>query len=165
MTDVPMPDNPQFAKRTRLALNAAAPAIAIMALNAVAMIVGWGVNLPTFERLPKLAPPGWLSGLAWIVIFAAWGVARWEACRVSQEACNRSRWVKLVLAGAVTYVFLAGALGPGWGLAHNAVVLALAAIALARIAPVAHKATLWLALPVAWLGYTTILSIAILMSR
>lgn len=162
MTDVPMPANPQFAKRTRLALNAAAPALAIMALNAVAMIAGWGVNLPNFDAARPLAPPGWMSGLAWIAIFAAWGVARWEACRVSQEACNRSRWVSTLVAAGVAYVFFAGALGQVWRLTQNAATLALAVVALFRIAPLAPKARVWLAAPTLWLAYATILSIATL---
>ena len=164
MTDIPMPDHPHFARRTRLALNALVPVIGILALNAAAMVVGWGVNLPTYDRL-AIAPPGWLNGLVWIAIFAAWGVARWEARRASPEASNRSRWVNALIGAGVTYVFLAGAFGPGWSQAHHAVVLALAAMALVRVSPVAPKATLWLALPAAWVGYATVVSFAALTSR
>lgn len=144
--------------RARLAFHAAAPAIAIMAANAVAMVFGWGANLPDFAGVAA-APPAWASSIVWLGVYAALGIARWEACRNCAVACDRSRWVTAVLAWSVAYAFLGGAFGPGWGLFHALSLCALAAMALARVAPASPRAALWLTGPVFWLGYTAVLSV------
>lgn len=147
-----------FPPRARLAFNAAAPAAGVMALNVLAMLLGWGANLPTLDEVAA-APPAWFIGVVWLGIYASLGVARWDACRVSDRACDRSRWVTGVLVWGVAYAFLAGAFGPVWSLVHAASLLALAAMACARVAPTSRRAAAWLAAPLLWMGYTVVLSV------
>lgn len=147
-----------FPRRARLAFNAAAPAIAVMAANALAMLVGWGANLPTFNGV-AFAPPAWLIGVAWLGVFGSLGVGRWEACGARDHLRDRSRWVTGLLVWSVAYVFVAGAFGPVWSMVHSVSLFALGAIALARVAPVSGRAGAWVAAPLVWIGYSVILSV------
>ncbi len=152
-----LPADDIFPPRARLAFNAAAPAIVVMAANAVAMMVGWGANLPTFDNVP-VAPPAWLIGVVWLGVYGSLGIARWEACRLSAPACDRSRWVTAVLVWGIAYAFLAGAFGEVWSVVHAVSLFGLAAVALVRVAPVSRRAAAWTVMPLLWLGYTVVLS-------
>ena len=76
------------------------PARTIIAVAGVAVLLNGGLALfgndslgVGSQVLPMLAPPGWLVGGVWMVLFALLGLARWRLVRLGSEAGRQgARW-------------------------------------------------------------------------
>src|SRR5687767_12959252 len=119
---------------------------------------------------PGWAPPGWVFGPVWTVLYATQGVAAWLVWRERHEGAPRRRRRRAAALGAFGAQLAANALWSwlffAWrqgGLAFGEVVLLLAMIAVTaalfwRVRPLAGA----LLLPyLLWVGYATALTYAI----
>ncbi|MGJ3647729.1 tryptophan-rich sensory protein [Sphingomonas sp. GlSt437] len=155
-------------RRDRLGLlaNIVAPIALAAALNALIFGLGW--NQPTHGDHDAIAPPPWVIGLIWIVLFALLGVARWLlvlSSRVDVENAIRGRSISQAFASlhilivmSAAYVFYAILPGSAVaGLIGNAITLGLAVVAVDRAIAVSRVAAVLIAPTVIWLAFATLL--------
>lgn len=158
MTNVwnPTPPATALPESARLALNVAAPAVLVMTANAVLMLFGGGADLPRFETVAA-APPDWLSAAAWIGVLALLGLSRFELSRVSDP---QTLAVDALLIGVMVYPFSATAFDADWTAANALTLLAVAVMAMVAAFPQSKRSAGWIAPVIAWLGWTSWLSVA-----
>lgn len=108
------------------------------------------------------APPAWLVGLVWLLVFPLWGAARWRVWHTGLSGIRRSRWISVLMGWSLLQPFVAGGLGVGGAAAASALALGLNLIA-AHQARAVTKRGFWLLTPsILWLGYLTLLYLAAL---
>ncbi|HWJ09462.1 MAG TPA: TspO/MBR family protein [Nocardioides sp.] len=137
----------------------------LAAVAAVAVLGGLAASSSgeTYRSLdlPPFAPPSWLFGPVWTVLYVMIAVAGWQAWRERAGTTALVLWsVQLVLNLAWTPLFFAADLY-GWALAD--IVALLVAIG-ATIAAFRRTSTLaaWLMVPyAAWVAFATALNVAI----
>jgi translocator protein len=114
--------------------------------------------------LPAWAPPGWLFGPVWTVLYVLMAVSAWLTWRTNHRFRTRALTafgVQLALNFAWTSVFF-GAGELGWGLAVLVAVLLAAGWWVTETARV-HRVAAGLQMPyLAWLCFATALNAAIL---
>ena len=133
------------------------------------VLLGLGSGLSTIQaaqqygqlQQPSWAPPGWLFGPVWTVLYALVGVAGFFLWRSGPRSAAMAAWgVQLVLNLAWTPLFF----GLGWrGVALVNIVALLAAIAV-TLALAWRRARLaaYLLLPyIAWVAFATALNAAV----
>lgn len=139
------------------------PFLAAVALVAVLGGLAAGSSGATYRALdlPPFAPPSWLFGPVWTVLYVMIAVAGWRAWRAGAGPVALALWgVQLVLNLAWTPLFF-GADRYGWALVD--IVALLLAIA-ATIAAFRRTSALaaWLMVPyAAWVAFATALNVAI----
>lgn len=110
---------------------------------------------------PFFAPPSWVFGPVWTVLYAAVAVAGWLSWRAAGVDAAIAWWVvQLVLNAAWTPIFF-GAGEYGWALVEIGFLLA---AVVATIVAVRRRSTLgaWLLAPyLAWVGFASVLNAAI----
>lgn len=140
-----------------------APFLAAVAVVAVVGALAAGSAGQTYRdlELPPFAPPSWLFGPVWSVLYVMIGVAGWLLWRARGWDGALSLWAaQLVLNLAWTPLFFAGA-RYGWALV-DIVLLALAVAALIALAWRRSRAAAWLLAPyLAWVAFATALNSAI----
>ncbi|MDZ4776567.1 MAG: hypothetical protein SGJ23_07255 [Alphaproteobacteria bacterium] len=158
MTNVWNPTPPAVAlpESARLALNVAAPAVLVMAANAVLMLFGGGADLPRFENL-AVAPPDWASAVAWIGVLAALGLSRFELLRTVE---SETLAIDALLIAVMVYPFTATAFGADWTAANSLTLLAITVMALVAAFPQSKSSAGWLVPVTGWLGWTSWLAVA-----
>ncbi|HWJ65597.1 MAG TPA: TspO/MBR family protein [Nocardioides sp.] len=139
------------------------PFVAAVAVVAVMGGVAASSSSETYRALdlPSFAPPSWLFGPVWTVLYAMIAVAGWIAWRARSGALALSLWgVQLLLNLAWTPLFFAAG-RYGWALVDIVALLAVIAatvVAFRRTAPLAA----WLMVPyAAWVAFATALNAAI----
>jgi tryptophan-rich sensory protein len=84
--------------RAALWLNMAAAVGLALACNGLVFGLGW--NQTAVRDTPAYAPPGYVVGIVWTLLFAAMGAARWLALSVgttARSAALRSRHARLIV--------------------------------------------------------------------
>lgn len=149
--------------RSGLWINVGVAIVTVVALNGIIFSLGWNQSNDTPIE-PSFAPPGWVIGAIWVVLFGLMGAARWLLARRGDAAGIRgSWWVVALMAACLIYPFYT--ISPGStqrALIGNLVtlVIALAAIAFVRRASTTATA---LVVPVAlWLAFAAVLTVRIL---
>ena len=147
-------------QRDRLALLPFAVAVAVVA------VVGGlaaGSSSETYRALdlPSFAPPSWLFGPVWTVLYVMIAVAGWLGWRAGAGRTGLGAWiVQLLLNLAWTPLFFA-ADRYGWALV-DIIVLAVAIVAAMVLLGRASRAAGWLLAPyLLWVAYATALNAAI----
>jgi tryptophan-rich sensory protein len=134
----------------------AAAAIALsVAINALVFGLGW--NDSADSGAPGWAPPGWVVGAIWVVLFGLMGAARQLADRGGPRT-----WIDALVVACAAYPLYTGGLeGEAVGLVGNLVTLVLAlgvAWSLVRRGE-PHVAGLLVPL-LAWLSFAAVLTAA-----
>ena len=140
-------------------------AVAVAALVGALAVTGTTSEYASLDR-PSWAPPSWLFGPVWTVLYGMIAVAGWLVWRrVGVDRVLAPYLVQLVLNAAWTPIFF-GAGRYGWALVDIValwVTIGVTAIGFRRV----HKAAAWLLVPYwIWVTYATALNAAIwLMNR
>ena len=110
---------------------------------------------------PFFAPPSWVFGPVWTVLYVLIAVAGWLSWRAAGVDAATGWWVaQLVLNAAWTPIFFAAG-AYGWALVEILVLLAVLAVTVAVLRRRSTTAA-WLMAPyVAWVGFATLLNAAI----
>jgi tryptophan-rich sensory protein len=141
-------------------------ALAVLAAAALGSLAAVS-SRETYERLdlPAFAPPGWVFGPVWTVLYVLIAVAGWLVWR--EVGLDRSIAVyaaQLALNALWTPIFFAG---DRYGLALVEIVVLLVAV-LATIVLFAHRSrpAAWLLMPyAAWVAFATALNAAIVLAN
>ena len=137
----------------------------MLAVAAVALIGGLAAGSAgsTYRalELPPFAPPSWLFGPVWSVLYVMIGVAGWLLWRARGWDAALTLWsVQLVLNLAWTPLFFAG--GRYTVALVDIVVLALMILALIALAWTRSRVAAWLLVPyAAWVCFATALNAGI----
>lgn len=140
-----------------------APFLAAVAAVAVLGGLAASSSAQTYRALdlPPFAPPSWVFGPVWTVLYVMIAVAGWLAWRAGAGPVTLGAWVvQLLLNLAWTPLFFA-ADRYGWALVD---ILALLVAVGATVALFARRsrAAAWLLVPyVAWVAFATALNLAI----
>lgn len=110
---------------------------------------------------PPFAPPSWVFGPVWTVLYVLIAVAGWLSWRAAGVDAATGWWVaQLVLNAAWTPIFFAAG-AYGWALVEILVLLAVLAVTVAVLRRRSTTAA-WLMAPyVAWVGFATLLNASI----
>lgn len=138
----------------------------LLAVALVAGVGGWAAGSAgeTYRNLelPAFAPPSWLFGPVWTVLYIAIAVAAWLVWRADGWSSALTWWtVQLVLNAAWTPLFF----GAGrYGIALVDIVVLLVAISATIVAfHRTSRTAAWLMVPyLAWVAFATALNAAIL---
>lgn len=128
-----------------------------LALNGLIFGLGWNATGVTRQvSLPWFAPPGWVIGLIWTLLFAGMGAAD-ALLSARVPGAGRSRLLARVLAfDCLAYPFYALATDNVWaGLAGNIGTAVLAAVAAVSASWHDRRAAVALALVALWATYAT----------
>ncbi|MDQ6526658.1 TspO/MBR family protein [Nocardioides sp. LHD-245] len=137
----------------------------VAAVAAVAVLGGLaaGSSAQTYRALdlPPFAPPSWLFGPVWTVLYVMIAVAGWLAWRAGAGVPGLAAWVaQLLLNLAWTPLFFA-ADRYGWALVDIAALLVAIVAVIALFARVSRAAAWLLAPYLLWVGFATALNAAI----
>jgi tryptophan-rich sensory protein len=112
-------------------------------------------------RQPSFAPPSWVFGPVWTVLYLMIGCAGWLLWRAGGWSPALTAWVvQLVLNAAWTPLFFAADL-LGWALVEVVVLLVSVGITIALAWRPSRRAA-WLLVPYfAWVGFATALNAAL----
>ncbi len=115
--------------------------------------------------LPPFAPPSWVFGPVWSILYVAIAVAGWLAWRAGAGLPGVAVWLlQLALNLAWTPLFFA-ADRYGWALVDIVALLVAIAAAIAVFARSSRPAA-WLLVPyLAWVGFATALNAAIVLAN
>jgi len=140
------------------------PFVAAVALVAVlgALAASSSAQIYRALDLPPFAPPSWVFGPVWTVLYVLIALAGWLAWRAGAGAVGVVVWsVQLLLNLAWTPLFFA-ADRYGWALV-DIVALLVAILATLLVFARASRVAAWLLAPyLAWVGFATALNAAIL---
>jgi tryptophan-rich sensory protein len=137
----------------------------LLAVAVVAALGGWAAGSAgrTYRalELPGFAPPGWVFGPVWTVLYLMIAVSAWLVWRKVGWDRSLTLWViQLLLNLAWTPLFFGAGLTV-WALVDIVVLLVLVAATLALFRPVSGVAA-WLLVPyLGWVGFATALTFAI----
>ena len=140
-------------------VNAAAAVVAAAAVNGLIGALGLNGSDESL-REPAFAPPGWVIGAVWVVLFALMGLARWSAVRAGPAGRSRSLWVVTLIVLCVAYPFYTAGFDPLPSLFGALVTFAAALFVAWKLTPVSRAAALLLAPVVGWTGFACVLTIA-----
>lgn len=148
--------------------NIALPVAATLAVNAVIFTQGWDERAkPSLDSL-WFAPPGWMIGAIWVVLYIFYGISRWTAATESEQSHHRAWWVVALMLWGLSYPWLSQSFDIGygrylgWGAYMNVASLGLTLIVIARLWPVSKKAVYWLVPSVLWECFAILLGFAAL---
>lgn len=142
--------------RLGLAANVAAAVGLATVCNALVYAFGW--VRADMQPLPPLAPPGYVIGLVWTVLFALMGAARWLLLtRAAPARWRHARLVTALIVFCALYTFYG--LAPESripGLIGNLVTIPLGAWVAWTIRATSSRAAQLVALVPLWVAYATI---------
>lgn len=153
------PHSPSIA-RASVALVLFAAAVALAAGHGGVAASGSAQEYRSLDQ-PAFAPPSWLFGPVWTVLYALVAVAGWLSWRVSGVDAATGWWVVQLVLNALWTPLFFGAGAYGWALVE--ICFLLAAI-VATIVVVRRRSRLgaWLLAPyLAWVGFASVLNASI----
>lgn len=158
MTNVwdPAPPTTALPESARLALHVTAPAVVVMAANAVFMMFGGGADLPRFESV-AVSPPDWAGAAAWIAVLMLLGLSRHELGRAVEP---ETLAIDALLIGVMVYPFSATLFGADWTAANTLTLLAIAVMAMVAAFPQSKRSAGWLVPVTGWMGWSSWLAVA-----
>ncbi|AIY18521.1 tryptophan-rich sensory protein [Pimelobacter simplex] len=139
------------------------PFLAAVAVVAVVGGLAAGSSSATYRALdlPPFAPPSWVFGPVWTVLYVMIAVAGWLAWRAGTGPVGVGAWVvQLALNLAWTPLFFA-ADRYGWALVDIVALLAAIVATVVLFARVSRAAAWLLAPYLLWVGFATALNAAI----
>jgi tryptophan-rich sensory protein len=137
------------------------PLVAVLIGNAIIFATGSGSDEPAYDQVPW-APPGWVIGLIWLVIYPMWGAARWYARQTGLAGVRTSRWVLTLIAWGLVYPIVTSTPNLPVSVLANAASLLLAIVTAWQVRRVSKRA-FWLIAPsTLWLGFANALGWAAL---
>ena len=147
-----MPEKIASLPRSSLATDIALPVVLALATNGLIFALGW--RQPDHDIQPGSAPPGYVIGIVWTVLFALMGAARYHA--------TAKRMVTALIALCLAYPFYTLGLQDRMiGLAGIAVTGTLAIYIVLYQWQRARRAALLLLPLVAWLTFAAMLILSV----
>jgi tryptophan-rich sensory protein len=140
--------------RVGVALSIIIPVVLVGLANLLAYATGWGEEDPAYAAV-AFAPPGWVVGAVWMVIFPMWGYARWRAFQAGTSGRRESWWAAALIAWSLSYPIVVLFLDTTGSAAANVFSLALAAVVARRLWTVSKVAAGWVLPSLAWLGFAS----------
>ncbi|HYN93298.1 MAG TPA: TspO/MBR family protein [Pilimelia sp.] len=135
-------------------------AAATAALIGTLAVTGTTSTYAVLEK-PAWAPPSWLFGPVWTVLYALIAIAGWLVWRrVGWHAALVPYAVQLVLNAAWTPIFF-GAGAYGWALVDIVAMLLAIAVTIVAFRPISRLAAALLVPYLLWVAYATALNAAI----
>jgi translocator protein len=150
--------------RSALLLNMIVPLFAVLLVNALIFAGGLQNADPAFTTL-AFAPPGWVIGAVWAVIFPMWGAARWHAWQAGRRSQRESWWIVWLMAWGLLYPLTTAAFDLGLSAVMNVLSLALAVVTAARVRPLSPTAFRLIVPSIAWVAFACVLGFAALANR
>ncbi len=145
---------PDTAGRKALTLSIAVPVLAALATNGLIFAAGW--TQPDRDIQPRWAPPGYVVGIVWTILFGFMGTARWYALKSGDR--TGARLVVLLILLCLAYPFYTAGLQDRMaGLAGILVTFLFTAAIAFRARRRGCKAGLMLLPLLAWLCFATAL--------
>ncbi len=137
------------------AISTLGPLALVLIGNGLIFATGWNVGGDAPDI--ALAPPGWVIGLIWVVIYPMWGAARWYVWQTGLAGRRRSRWISALIVWGLLYPILTGLTGLIGAAIANVFSLALACIAAFQAYGVTKRG-FWLIAPsLCWITFATVL--------
>jgi len=142
------------------------PLAAFLAL--VVAAAGFGAQFPAGEyyamiNKPDWAPPPWLFGPVWSVLYVLMAVAMWKVWMTGQQArLGALAWwlLQLTLNAAWSWLFF-GLTRTGWAMAEMALLIGIVVLCIKAFSLVSKPAA-WLMLPyLVWLGVAFALNFSV----
>lgn len=127
--------------------------------NLLIFATGWGAEDPAYDAV-SFAPPGWVVGAIWLLIFPMWGYARWRAFQAGTSGRAESWWAAALIVWALAYPIVVAFLdttGNAWA---NVFSLALATLTAWRLSTVSKPAAAWALPSLVWLTFASVLGFA-----
>lgn len=140
--------------RIGVALSIIIPVVLVGLANLLAYATGRGEADPAYAAV-AFAPPGWVVGSVWMVIFPMWGYARWRAFQAGTSGRRESWWAAALIAWSLSYPIVVLFLDTTGSAAANVFSLALAAVVAWRLWTVSKVAAGWVLPSLAWLGFAS----------
>jgi tryptophan-rich sensory protein len=137
-------------------------------LALVVAAAGFGAQFPAGEyyamiNKPDWAPPPWLFGPVWSVLYVLMAVAMWKVWMTGQQArLGALAWwlLQLTLNAAWSWLFF-GLTRTGWAMAEMALLIGIVVLCIKAFSLVSKPAA-WLMLPyLVWLGVAFALNFSV----
>ena len=135
-------------------LHALAAVLIAVALNSVINLLGLAGDESLRE--PAWAPPGWLVGAVWVVLFALMGLAHWAAMQARNRAA--AWWVAGLILLCAAYPFYTAGFDLQLGMIGNVVTLAAALAVAWRVRRTSSTAARLIMPVIAWIGFACVLT-------
>jgi tryptophan-rich sensory protein len=143
--------------------------ISLVVFLGLVVVAAWiGTQFPAGEyyallNKPSWAPPAWLFGPAWSILYILMAVAMWKVWESGQPARRGAlAWwlIQLGVNAAWTWLFF-GLTRTGWAMAEMAVLIGLVILCIKAFSLISKPAA-WLMLPyLLWLGFAFALNFSI----
>ncbi len=144
-------------------LSALTPLIVVVVYNGLIFSTGLMTGDGAYEKV-AFAPPGWVIGLVWCVIYPLWGLAHWRAAQAGVSGLPARFWILAMMGWGLAYPLLTGPTGIEISVAANGVALVLVAASILTAKRVSILATGLLALTSMWILFANFLGICALRS-
>lgn len=142
-------------------LSAALPLVAVVAENALIFRAGWAEQDPAFDAV-AFAPPGWLVGAVWCVLYPLWGLARWRSHLAGEGGRRAAWWVVGLMAWGLAYPIVTGGFQVVPSAIGNALSLLLALVTAWRVARWSTPAAALIAPSILWITFANFLGMVAL---
>ena len=133
--------------------SALTPLVATLVGNGLIFTFGTMAD-PNYAAV-SFAPPGWVVGTAWSLIYPAWGLARWRAWTSGPDGRREAGWAVALITWGLAYPVGALFWTTTVSAVANGLTLALAAVVVWRLRSVSRSAALLVAPSLAWLVFAT----------
>ena len=138
--------------------NILTPVLLALATNGLIFALGW--TQPDHDVQPGWAPPGYVIGIVWTVLFACMGAARWQA--VSAQDAGGARLMTGLIVLCLAYPFYTAGLQDRMaGLAGISVTFIVAALGSLRLWGSSRPAALLLLPLLGWLIFAAVLIVEV----
>lgn len=142
-------------------LSALVPLLAVVAENALLFSSGSAAPDPAFEAV-RFAPPGWLVGAVWCVIYPLWGLARWRSHLAGEGGRKAAWWVVTLMVWGLAYPIVTGGFQVVPSAIGNALSLLLALVAAWRVGSYSKLAAALIVPSILWITYANFLGMVAL---
>lgn len=138
--------------------NPVAALVAVLAVNWAVFRLGLagGSNYPDVW----IEPPGWVIGLAWVLIFPMWGLARWHGLRAGREGRRLAAFIVFLMAWSLAYPAITAGFDLYKSAAANAVSFLIVGFAYLTARKVSRTASWWILPSLVWVTFANVLTIA-----
>ena len=145
-------------------LSAGLPLLATLLLNGFIFATGMRSDDPAITNI-AWAPPGWVVGLIWSLIFPMWGLARWLSWRSGSAGQIAARWIVVLMAWSLAYPFLTLGFQVELGAIMNGLSLLLGLFVMLQVWTRAPNAAAWIVPSLLWMCFANVLGLAAVLER